>query len=127
MMARALRRTALTEAVGDPMRLAARHRNLIATIIVIAVALVALTVLCADGVHGPLAGSISEACAAMTHSAGLGEGSVADVASASASTLAVAIAGFVLVFGATFARPVSSHTGASLAPTANPLNGRLLL
>ena len=107
------------------MRLAAKQRSLIATIIVIAVVLVALTVLCAEGIHVLLSGSISEACAAMTHSAGLGAASDANVVSAIASMLAVAIVGFALMFNTTFAQPVSSRTGVSRVPTANPLNGRL--
>lgn len=108
------------------MRLAVKNRSLIATILVITVAVAALAVLCADGIHVPLTGGVGVACAAMTHATGLGAASDTDVASVALMFIA-AVAGFALTFNAAFARPASRRFAVSFGQSADPLNGRLRL
>jgi hypothetical protein len=109
------------------VRLASTKRSIVATIIVIAVVAAAFSVLCADGVHVPTTGAISDLCAAMTHSSAIGLGSNAGLTLLVATMLAVAIPGLATTLNTTSMRPVISHSMVAPGRSADPLNGRFRL
>lgn len=109
------------------MRLASTSRGLASTILVIVVLAAALAILCADGVHVPLAGAVNDVCVAMTHSTALGVASDSGLALLVASMFVVAIAGFAMMSNATSLRPVTDGLAQPSGRSADPLNGRLRL
>lgn len=108
------------------MRLASTSRSLVSTILVIVVLAVALAILCADGVHVPLAGAVNDVCVAMTHSTALGVASNSGL-TVLASMFVVVIAGFATMFNATSLRPVTGGLAQPSRRSSDPLNGRLRL
>jgi|GEM_PF-5678431 len=107
------------------MRIVSVSRRLVASILVIGLLSVALTLVCSDGAH--FAGSMTDACAIMSHTDGVSAVVGSDSSESLVSQLFVVVAAFSLfiaMFGAS-ARLVPLSVSPGIPP--DPLHGRLRL
>jgi hypothetical protein len=105
------------------MRFASVNKSLTAAILVIVALSAVLLLVCPDGIHVPVSGSMGSRCLVMTHSSVLGIGSDSSPLLASV-TLAIAVglaATLALARPTLFAGTGETRHGRSF----DPLNGRL--
>ena len=109
------------------MQVALRNRSTVATILVIVMLAAALAIVCSDGIHLPVPGSVSGACITMPHSSLLAATIGAGGEQLAASLMFAIVAGFAAVFFSTRLAATSAGSGISPGRRIDPLNGRLRL
>ena len=109
------------------MQVALRNRSTVATILVIVMLSAALAIVCSDGIHFPLPGSVSGACVTMSHSSLLAATIRAGGEHLVASLMFAVVGGFAAVLFSTRWAAASASSGISPSRSIDPLNGRLRL
>jgi len=109
------------------MQVAPRNRSTVATILVIVLLAAALVIVCSDGIHLPVPGSVSGACVTMPHSSPLATTVGAGGENLAASLMFAVVGGFATVLFATRWAAASASSGISPGRPIDPLNGRLRL
>lgn len=107
------------------MRIASVSRRLVASILVIGLLSVALTLVCSDGVH--FSGTMSDACAIMSHTDGISAVVGSDSSESLVSQLFVVVAAFSLLIAVLGAPARLAPLSASPGIPPDPLHGRLRL
>lgn len=109
------------------MQVALRNRSTVATILLIAMLAAALAIVCSDGIHLPVPGSVSGACVTMSHSSLLTATIGAGGERLAISLMFAIVGGFATVAFSMRWAATAASTGISPGRPIDPLNGRLRL
>jgi len=109
------------------MHVAPTHRSTVATILVIVLLAAALVIVCSDGIHLPVSGSVSATCATMAHSSILAATLEAGGGRLAASLMLTLVAGFAAVLLSMRRATAAASSVISPGRPIDPLNGRLRL